>query len=697
MFATLLLSLAPCQAPSKEPLPGRAMIDAYFARQVKQIADNCLNDLTTKEDWEKRRPELRRQFLEMMGLWPLPERTDLKATVTGTVDGEGYTVEKLHFQSKPGLYVTANVYTPNPKPPGKLPAILYVCGHGNTVENGISYGSKVSYQYHPAWFAKHGYVCIILDTLQLGEIKGEHHGTYRLNQWWWQSRGYTPGGVELWNAMRALDYLETRPDVDAKKIGVTGRSGGGATSWWVAAADDRPAAIAPIAGIADLESHVCKGQTDRLKDGVIAGHCDCMYMVNTYRWDFAMVAALAAPRPLLLGNSDADDIFPVPGYRSIAAKVGKVYDLYGKRDYFDLLETKGPHKDTPELRIGINRFMNKWLKGDTTTKVEDDLPPKLPATALKVLKETPKDAINEKIAETFVPKASSFDIPADLKEPAVWWFQNKVILTDRLMKQCFAGWPKQANPIEPKLIDRSVIKGVRVEIWELESESGIPIRFVLCRSDQAEPKKLQMSVMSGSGWKLLGSFFGQEWMKRQDSTMPAIPEAEQIQSEFFKSVESNLSSYCFVIPRGVGPTKWAESGTTEDTQIRRRFALVGQTLDGQHVWDTRRAIQALSMLDGWKELELTIEGGERNVMISSLASLFEPHVKRVKIVLSESKQWEPAVILNIEKVVDHPGWLVLLGGKPVTISGRNERRRAEWKPFLEKAKLLGLPNLEFTP
>ena len=131
------------------------MIDHYFQMQVKQISDACLNDLTTKENWEKKRPEMRRQFLEMMGLWPLPEKTDLKATITSTVEGEGFTVDNLHFQSRPGLYVTANVYKPKPMVPGKLPAILYVCGHGNTVENGVSYGSKVTYQYHPAWFAKH--------------------------------------------------------------------------------------------------------------------------------------------------------------------------------------------------------------------------------------------------------------------------------------------------------------------------------------------------------------------------------------------------------------------------------------------------------------------------------------------------------------------------------------------------------------
>ncbi len=183
--------------------------------------------------------------------------------------------------------------------------------------------------------------------------------------WWWQALGYTPAGIECWNAMRALDYLETRKEVDAKRIGVTGRSGGGATSWWIAAADDRPQCIVPVAGIADLYAHVVEGVAPRLRQGVISGHCDCMYFVNTYRWDFGRVMALCAPRPLLLGNSDTDDIFPVAGYRRPAAKAKRIYELYDAADHFALLETKGPHKDTPELRLGAYRWMNRWLKNDT--------------------------------------------------------------------------------------------------------------------------------------------------------------------------------------------------------------------------------------------------------------------------------------------------------------------------------------------
>src|SRR6185369_16778686 len=104
---------------------------------------------------------------------------------------------------------------------------------------------------------------------------------------------------ECWNGIRALDYLETRKEVDAKRIGVTGRSGGGAYSWFIAAADERVKCAVPVAGIVDLWAQVVEGSAARLKTGVINGHCDCMFPVNTHRWDFAMIAALVAPRPCL--------------------------------------------------------------------------------------------------------------------------------------------------------------------------------------------------------------------------------------------------------------------------------------------------------------------------------------------------------------------------------------------------------------
>src|SRR5262249_10411765 len=161
-------------------------------------------------------------------------RTPLRAAVTGTMERDDFAVEKLHFQSVPGLYVTCNLYRPKDAR-GRLPAVVLLVGHYDRGRN----GHKAFMQDHGMWFAKNGYVCLIIDTLTRGEIRGEHLGTYRFGRWWWQSRGYTPAGVECWNGIRAIDYLVSRPDVDADRIGVTGLSGGGAGTYWLAATDDR--------------------------------------------------------------------------------------------------------------------------------------------------------------------------------------------------------------------------------------------------------------------------------------------------------------------------------------------------------------------------------------------------------------------------------------------------------------------------
>jgi len=199
---------------------GDRMLAEYFRQETAKLSEACLRDIRSLEEWKAKRKVYLGQLLEMLGLDPLPERTDLKATVTGRVDEDRFTVEKVRFQSRPGLYVTGNLYVPKGlKEP--VPAILYVCGHGGVKKDGVSFGNKVHYQHHGSWFARHGYVCLTIDSLQLGEIESIHHGTYRYKMWWWNNRGYTPAGVEAWNCVRAIDYLQSRAEVDPTRIGVT--------------------------------------------------------------------------------------------------------------------------------------------------------------------------------------------------------------------------------------------------------------------------------------------------------------------------------------------------------------------------------------------------------------------------------------------------------------------------------------------
>ena len=273
--------------------PGDEMIQTYLAAEADRIHAAFTHDIQSLSDWEARRPAYREEYLHMLGLWPLPERTPLQATVTGTLEGDGYTVEMIHYQSRPGLYVTGNLYRPARVDPGeRLPAVFYVCGHSYQGRA----GNKTAYQSHGMWFARHGYVCLVVDSLQLGEIAALHHGTYRENRWWWHSRGYTPAGVECWNGIRGIDYLTSRPDVDPQRIAVTGISGGGAATFWIAAADERVTVAVPVSGMADLPSYI--------GNRVINGHCDCMFLYNTFQWPWARIAALVAPRPLLFANSD---------------------------------------------------------------------------------------------------------------------------------------------------------------------------------------------------------------------------------------------------------------------------------------------------------------------------------------------------------------------------------------------------------
>ena len=116
----------------------------------------------------------------------------------------------------PRVYATANLYLPKNRE-GPLPTIIYVCGHAMG-----PHGNKAEYQRHGITLAKHGYAALIIDSIQIAETFALHHGILNNEMEWWYSRGYTPAGLEVWNVMRALDYLETRPEIDADRFGITG-------------------------------------------------------------------------------------------------------------------------------------------------------------------------------------------------------------------------------------------------------------------------------------------------------------------------------------------------------------------------------------------------------------------------------------------------------------------------------------------
>jgi len=440
-------------------------LNSYFLNRVRQIEDSDrVKSAFSKENYKVVQDGARQQLLDMLGLLPFPEKTDLNVRITSVKEYEYFVVENIVFESMPGLYVIGNIYRPKVvRDP--LPAILYVCGHATVEKDGYNFGAKANYQHHPAWYARNGYICLILDTVQLGEIEGIHHGLYRYDRWWWLSRGYTPAGVEAWNGIRALDYLVSRPDVDASNIGMTGRSGGGATSWWVGALDERIKVIAPVAGITDLRNHVL--------DGCVERHCDCMYFTNSYQWDYPLLGLLMAPRPLLIANSDKDAMFPLDGVYRTYEKMKSYYEVLGVNDLIALNIVGGGHQDIQDIQIPTFRWFNRFLKNDNAliglaaTKY-------LPPEALRVLDELPDDEINTSIDQHFVHPAISILQDTTFEDYNLW----KQEIYEDLKANVFMAWPETREYQLGKIGELNSNKA-QLDLYNLRSQEYIELPLMV--------------------------------------------------------------------------------------------------------------------------------------------------------------------------------------------------------------------------
>ena len=604
---------------------GNPMIDGYLKRLTQGISTRFLDGAKTRAEWEAKLPRLRQEYLDMLGLWPLPEKTPLKATVTGTLEHAGAVIEKLHFQSRPGLYVTGNLYRPKAsggrKPSDKLPAILYVCGHSNRGRD----GNKTAFQDHGLWFANNGYICLIIDTLQLGEVAGKHHGTYNLGRMWWQAAGYTSAGVECWNGVRAIDYLVSRPDVDANRIGVTGISGGGAATIWISAADERVKVAVPVSGMSDLESYVSKE--------VINGHCDCMFLINTYGWEWTTIAALIAPRPMLFANSDNDRIFPMDGNRRIIERLRRVYKMYEEPDHVNDYVSVGGHDYRPDLRIAIFKWLNKHLKNDTGPVKDADFKP-LSGKELRVFPEDvdlPKDQINDRVDETFVPRA-------DVKLPEPGKFDEwKAGLMKQLRERSFRAFPERIPIAESKHL-------AEYSAW-LKTEQDIWTKIVWQWSNTT------IMIVSDEEVK-----DGEKWEKELLRMFP----------EFDKALPSSYS------PRGIpnSPT-WAK--WSPPNYVERSHALLGRTVDTGRVWDICAAVRAHDALREGKKTEWRLIGHGQAGVLAAYAALFEPSIKEIVLIDPPSSHKDGPIFLNVLRVLDIPDALGMLAPRKLTIIGGKDK------------------------
>lgn len=640
----------PLGQPDRES-PGDELIQKYLAAETSKIEAKWADDVKSLKAWQANRAQYVEEYYYMLGLSPRPEKTPLKATVTSTIEGDGYAVDMLHYQSMPRLYVTGNLYRPAKMKEGeKLPAVLYVCGHSGRGRN----GNKVAFQSHGIWFARHGYVCLVIDTLQLGEIAATHHGTYNLNRWWWHSRGYTPAGVEAWNGIRAIDYLSARDDVDPERIAVTGISGGGAATFWIAAADERVKVAVPVSGMADLEAYV--------PNRVINGHCDCMFMYNTFQWPWTRIAALVAPRPLMFANSDNDAIFPMDANERVSNRLERLYSLHGAGDQFETVVSVGGHAYRKDLRQAIYRFINTHLKNDAreVTDSEIDLvdegkvtgPYVIAPEKLRVFAtddDLPIDQLNTKIDEHFVP-LNTPELPEAGKYDE--WRKKMV---EELRRVSFGYFARAVRPklTPPPAIDQSAriitVPPARVVLRdetapiELDSESGIRIQVQANNPHDADGNhEPQVVLLNVNETEVVP-----DWIRKRFGT----------------------KAYFTVATRGLGISHWTRKNGPN--YVERSHALTGRTVDTGRVFDLLSIAHPQAYADEKIQWKPPVMGKGAAGLICAYAAILDENFSSVTLVSPPKSLMDKDApqFLNALRVCDVPDALGLIAPRPLTIIG----------------------------
>ena len=306
---------------------------------------------TSKDAWLARAAQLREHILVSTGLWPMPEKTPLNAQVFGRIERDGYTVEKVYFESVPGFFVTGNLYRPRDGK-AKHPGILNPHGHWSTgrLENtdvGSIPGRCIN-------LARQGHVAFSYDMVGYNDSNQVPHiyGGPREQLW-----GLSLMALQLWNSIRAVDFLCSLPDVDPQRIACTGASGGGTQTFMLTAVDDRIKVAAPVNMI-----------SAHMQGGCLCENAPNL-RVNTYNVE---IGALAAPRPLLLvaatGDWTRDD--PRVEYPDIRG----IYGLFRAEDRVKCIQFNAGHNYNRDSREAVYAWMGRWLLGVTDDKLLREQP-----------------------------------------------------------------------------------------------------------------------------------------------------------------------------------------------------------------------------------------------------------------------------------------------------------------------------------
>jgi cephalosporin-C deacetylase-like acetyl esterase len=337
---------------------GTQLRDHVYGRATRQFArgDTARDALKTPEAVRERQAQIRRFMTESLGGLP-PSNTPLNARVTGTVQANGFAIEKIIFEARPHHYVTANLYLPAARS-GRTAAVLFLSGHHNTAK-------QVSeYQGVCQTLVQAGLIVFAQDPVGQGERLSYYDpgskstlvrpGTGEHDHAGVQTRfvGDQIARYFLHDSMRSIDYLLTRPEVDGARIGVTGNSGGGTQTSLVMLADPRIAAAAPATFITSREIYMWTGQPQDAEQN--------WFGFTAAGFDHEDILLAMAPKPVCV-LAVKYDFFPIEGTRRTVSRAQRVWDLHGRRDALQLVEDQTTHTYSPVLARAAATFFARHL------------------------------------------------------------------------------------------------------------------------------------------------------------------------------------------------------------------------------------------------------------------------------------------------------------------------------------------------
>jgi dienelactone hydrolase len=327
--SALLFAAAPAQDSRNTDIPNT---DTHFtARTYKSL-----------DEWKGRAQQLRKQVQFAAGIMPMPERTPLNAKIFGRIENKDYSIEKVYIETLPGFYLGGNLFRPLGRS-GKFPGML--APHGHAQYGRLEDGPLFSPPSRGINHARQGYVVFTYDmvgytdTIQIPHV----YGGPREQLW-----SFGPLALQTWNSIRALDFIQSLPDVDPERIVVTGESGGGTQTFMLCAVDDRPKWSAPV----NMISLIMQGGSPcENAPGLRIG-------TNNVE-----IASLMAPRPMLMVSATGDWTKNTPQEEYPAVK--SIYQLYGKPNLVETTQIDAPHNYNKASREAVYRFMAKHVLGDT--------------------------------------------------------------------------------------------------------------------------------------------------------------------------------------------------------------------------------------------------------------------------------------------------------------------------------------------